>query len=1700
MEEDLKLLIKKRGAVKGRITLFRKYLAEIEDKVSNLGENELLDETLLIELETRCNKIEEIFGEFEGYQTEIELNCNEEDFELRLSERDAFENDYFKAVSRAKKILKSRKDGDNKSDISSVSEAPSNMNSGASSNVNNAVRNVVTENLSNSVKLPLINIPTFDGSYNKWLEFKDTFESLIHKNQGISEVQKFHYLRAQLLGSAKQVIESIEFSAVNYNIAWESLCKRFNNKRILIQNHISGIFEVSPLRHESSEGLRNLCDTVSKHLRALENLGRPVQSWDDLIIHHLASKLDRISLKEWESLKVKNETPLLSDFKEFIKGRADLLETLEHSRSPKVEKDHISGNWRKPKEQKAFLSVGKKCPVCKDLHELVNCKEFLNFPVPIRVSIVKRNRLCMCCFSSNHFSMKCTAPKCAKCSMDHHTLLHYSRASLEGSSAQVNKGQEVVVSTTSGGTEQTSITMSTSSGKNCGYRGQQVLLSTAVVKVKDVYGELHECRALLDSGSMSNFLTEKMYNRLGLQGKPVDVSVVGISQSACNVKKRCEVEFLSSLGNFKASISCLIIPSISEELPLYEVNLKALNIPGNIQLANPGFHIPEEIDMLIGAGFFWKLVRDGQISLGNGMPCLQNTCLGWIISGEFQNNISGGKNSKTICNFAMDLDEQNQLQKFWQWEEPGLTKNENLSSEEVMCENLFVSTTSRGEDGRFVVTIPLKDSVDKLGDSKQMALQRLFSLERRFQKSESLRKQYGEYMAEYERVGHMTKTSDFQEDEVSFFLPHHGVIKEDSSTTKLRVVYDGSAQSSSGVSINDLQYVGPKIQDNLLSILLRFRQNKVAFCADIAKMYRQIWLMDDLISGSSSLEEAIEVCKETSSILISAGFELRKFCSNNKVFLSQMGPDNPDIEGHNVVLDLGEGGKTKTLGLFWNCSLDVFTYKIGSSLNNDVISKRKILSDIAQIFDPLGLLSASIIIPKIILQKLWLLKLSWDDEIPIELRNDWLRFKSEMLEFNSLLIPRFVSCENPKRMELHGFSDASQNAFGACVYIRTVDSLGCLQVKLLCAKSRVAPIKALTIPKLELSAALLLSKLVQEVLESKVLHFDEMILWCDSTVVLSWIRSPANQFNQFVSNRVAQIQTLVDCDKWRYVKSEDNPADLVSRGVFPSKLKNNKMWFNGPDWLGQLEYFVKDVEIVSLDKLPETRKKIKAHVCVENIPFELLNKISDFDKFKRIFAWCKRFVDNCRSNKLGKLRRFGELSVDELRNSERELVKIAQSESFSKELAVLKKGQFIKKGKLSGLNAFLDKDGILRVGGRLRLSGFEYDKKFPALLSSKHILSRLIVRHEHKILLHAGPQMVLSSIRERYWPIGGRNLVKKIIYECVVCARVKPLSLGIQMGNLPKSRLTIQPPFNITGVDFAGPFNLKIAQGRGNRLYKGYICLFVCFTTRAIHLEVVTSLSTEAFIATLRRFVSRRGKPSEIHSDNGKNFLGASSKLKEFGHFLEDYQSKLEGLVKDEGIKWHFIPAYSPHFGGLWEAGVKTVKYHLKRVVGNHNVSYEDFTTILCQIEAIVNSRPLTPMSSDPRDLDVITPAHFLIGRRLTSVPDKNLLSVSENRLARFERLQQMQQSFWSRWCKEYVAELQNRVKWKHSKDKLKEGDLVLIKEDNIPPLDWRMGRVLRLYPGVDGTSRVAILKTLRGEVTRSFSKLCPLPIEADIK
>jgi Family of unknown function (DUF5641)/Integrase zinc binding domain len=417
---------------------------------------------------------------------------------------------------------------------------------------------------------------------------------------------------------------------------------------------------------------------------------------------------------------------------------------------------------------------------------------------------------------------------------------------------------------------------------------------------------------------------------------------------------------------------------------------------------------------------------------------------------------------------------------------------------------------------------------------------------------------------------------------------------------------------------------------------------------------------------------------------------------------------------------------------------------------------------------------------------------------------------------------------------------------------------------------------------------------------------------------------------------------------------------------------------------------------------------------------------------------------------------------------------------------------FSGKSSLKFLNPFLDEDAILRVGGRLGKSNLPERSKHQVILPHSCHLTKLIIEHYHVVYLHAGFQLLSSSLGRSFWIIKARSQIKLVIRSCVTCRRHRAATMKQLMGSLPSPRVNPGRVFDHVGLDYAGPFTLQEQTGRGRKQFKGYFCVFVCLAVKAIHLEAVTDLTTEAFIATLKRFISRRGLPSTLYSDCGTNFVGARNELQTFLQSAEHNQQICDSM-SSRGIKWLFNPPGAPHQGGLWEAAVKSTKYHLRRVIGQHTLTISEFITLLCQVEACLNSRPLCPISPDPEDFDVLTPGHFIVGGPLTALPEPDVTTVRVNRLSRWEQVQQMLQHFWKRWSAEYLTTLQQRNKWLRKEENVKIGDLVLLHDDQLPASHWKMGRIQDVHPGSDGLVRVVSVKFKNSILKRPITKVVPL-------
>lgn len=1632
------------------------------------------------------------------------------------------------------------------------------------------------------VQLPLMKLPIFDGDFNKWLEFRDSFQALIDSQPGMTDVQRLHYLRSSLTENVLETIKSIPVSSQNYRLAWQVLTDRYEKSQLIVRNHVNNILKFSCLSRESAKELRDLYNVMYNNIESLRNLGEPVDHWNAMLIPIIYEKLDFNSKREWEKACAVNPDKTTKELFKFIKTRCEILEKLESNRFVPYEKSKQSF---RPKSRSVSHQVSTSskphCKVCQGVHPLHKCDQFLKMSVNERWQIVRSHNLCRSCFQDTHSSFHCTFPKCKNCGKAHSSLLHMefdrSKFSLKrkANSPDQNKNRKGKVpkaakngNNGSNSESQTVqkpktnelVTAHAAETVHSVNQGQGIL-PTAIILIQDNNGEFHECRALLDDASMSSFISLSLCKKLKLNKRRVNYCISGVGESRKDAKFAVTVKIKSKHSDYERLLSCLAIDTVTSDLPLYSFSKKGLQLPKGVRLADPKFNESRPIDLLIGAALYWELLEGEKYRIPDSGLFVNKTTLGWVVGGILNHPLaSEKKRPKSVTCLAINQ----QLAKFWEIEE--VRSLPKLSKADQFCEDHFMANTTRDDEGQFVVKVPFKDNLQNLGQSREMSKKRFLSIEKKLINNPKLHKEYSDFMDEYEQLGHMEEISEsLIPEEVSYYIPHHAVVREASSTTKTRVVFDASMKTDygKGLSLNDVQYSGPAIQNELISILLNFRLHEYVMSADICKMYRMIRLspdqrkfhrifwrknpseelkiyelktvtygtasapylairclheladqnskefpeackvirkgfyVDDLLWGASSKEQLIKIQREVNKILASAKFDLRKWICND-IGLCQQFDFKRNLD--HCIVQIGDNTTNKTLGVYWNASSDTINYScnLPSITLSPKLTKRIILSEISQVYDPLGLIGPVIFKGKILMQKMWQDKLGWDDSVSSELKDVWVSFRNDLYKIQNIVQPRLVKTKNATAVELHGFADASEKGYGAAIYMRSRDSQGNCQSSLLCAKNKVAPLKKLSLPRLELCAALLLALLMEMVKKAIDLNVERTCFWSDSTVTLSWIKGCPSNWKTFVANRVSEIQTKSNPSDWHHVISKENPADLLSRGVNVENLAENKLWWCGPEMLLDETLSFKTLDLLPNDKLPEVRKPVSlslTSVTNKQPDYKIFNLYSNFNKLLRVVAHILRFKNNTKKEPKNRQSRF--LKVTELDEATETLCRLAQMQAFPKEYEQLLKGMPLDdKSVLSNLNPIMSENKVLRVGGRLQNSKCSLDQKHPIILPKKHELTNLLFENMHEALKHCGPSLLLSALRERFWIVHGKNAAREFVRKCTTCFKANPKGMHYIMGTLPEMRVNQYLPFYNVGIDYGGPFLIKDRKiTRNAKLIKAYICLFVCLSTKAIHLELVTDLTTESFLACLKRFISRRGKPSNIISDNATNFLGASSELKNLKTFLEQNEEKINKQLAFEGIQWHFIPPRAPSFGGIWEAGIKSVKYHLLRTAGSIHHDYEEFSTLLCQIEAILNSRPLCPLTSDPEDLDPLTPGHFLIGRRLTNIPDReNLLKVPENRLRHFQRVQKIVQDFWARWRKEYLNELQIRTKWKKNHANITKGTLVILKEDNVPHIQWPMGRVVEVYPGRDGVIRVVDLKVKNKVIRRPVTKIYIIP------
>lgn len=745
------MLKRQRTTLKSRATRFKTFVENYVDS----AENRLI-------LDARLEKYNELWNEYHELQTKIDMNLPEAD----IAERERFEDAFFSVQAIARSRL-----------------AQSSVNgSGARSNLQtDNVRQSDPNTNQIPVRLPVISLPTFSGSYEQWQQFYDTFKALVDDNANLDYVQKFHYLKSALSGSAAQAIHSLQTTNENYPIALELLTKRFQNVRLTIQHHVHELFNAPLVPKESAELLRTLSDNFQKHLRVLQQLKEPTDKWDTLIIYLIASKLDSATKKEWELKVIKEKASTTQQFIEFLNTRCEFLEALYPTQTktlPAKGSTQKSNQTNVNKGQNTTLThvvtnETNDCALCKQAHRLYACTIFKGLSVESRRNEAKRLNLCYNCLGSNHMLQKCTSRNCKHCSKKHHTLLHIHERSnvanqnttssnstgLHGS-PQISTGSNNT--NTSNQVIQTQVpaipdTTSSVSMKMISHNkvNSEVLLSTAIVYISDNLGKFHKARALLDNGSQSNFITKTMCRKLGLKTEPVRHIISCLDATERQTVEITRTTIASTTTTYETDANFFTVNQITQSIPTRPIPVKCLSVPQHIELADPMFYKPQNVDLLLGATIFWDILEADRIQLGAKQPVLQLTKLGWLLCGQIGlSTLTHSHNNFTVCGLVRNEELQSQIEKFWQMEDIPNTKL--FSKEESKCEEIFRNEYKRTADGRFEVSLPFREDPSFLGESQASALKRLQTMERRFRKDPELQAGYINFMDDYIKLGHMS--------------------------------------------------------------------------------------------------------------------------------------------------------------------------------------------------------------------------------------------------------------------------------------------------------------------------------------------------------------------------------------------------------------------------------------------------------------------------------------------------------------------------------------------------------------------------------------------------------------------------------------------------------------------------------------------------------------------------------------------------------------------------------------------------------------------------------------------------------------------------------------------------------------------------------------------------------------------------------
>ncbi|XP_067273612.1 uncharacterized protein [Pseudorasbora parva] len=875
------------------------------------------------------------------------------------------------------------------------------------------------------------------------------------------------------------------------------------------------------------------------------------------------------------------------------------------------------------------------------------------------------------------------------------------------------------------------------------------------------------------------------------------------------------------------------------------------------------------------------------------------------------------------------------------------------------------------------------------------------------------------------------------------------------------------------------------------------QEGEEEFGQDARQFVEQDFYMDDGLKSVPSPEMAIDLLKRTQDMLAGSNLKLHKLASNSKEVMKAF--PSEDYANSLKELDLGASSlpMQRSLGLLWNLDTDCFNFHVQK--DKRPYTRRGLLSVINSLYDPLGFVAPITVQGKVLLRELTENATDWDAPLPVHKQEVWEEWRDSLQELQHVPVPRSygpTSVSGAKFKELCVFSDASEKVIAAVAYLKTVDSDGNCHMGFITGKARLAPQPEHTIPRLELCAAVLAVNMMETITAEMAVKFNEITFYTDSRVVLGYIYNEKRRFHVYVSNRVQRIRNSTDPEQWHYVSSEHNPADVATRPVAPTKLQDT-IWFSGPAFLQHPKRETSPREPFALVD-PDRDSEVRPEVTV--LYTRVSKRFERFSEWSRLIRAVGKLIHIARSYKQDQNNPPQAckgwhccdlpLSADTILQSTEVVIRAVQQETYADELQCLKLNKSLPKtSTLRKLDPFIDQSGLLRVGGRLVKAELGSEEKRPLIIPGRNHVALLLTRHFHEQTHHQGRHFTEGAIRSAgYWIIGVKRRVNSLIHSCVLCRRLRRGCETQKMADLPADRLSMEPPFTHVGLDVFGPWSVSARRTRGGYAEsKRWAVLFTCLSIRAIHIEVIESMDTSCFINALRRFLAIRGPVKHIRSDRGTNFIGACKDLQISSNVDE---KAVKQFLSDHSCLWTFNPPHSSHMGGVWERMIGIARRILDSMLlqmTSSKLTHEVLSTFMAEVTAIINNRPLIPVSTDPADPFILTPATLLTQKTGTSSVPPGDFGKPDLYKKQWRTVQSLANTFWDRWRKQYLSTLQHRRKWQHQKPNISRGCIVLLKDSQSKRNDWPLGIITETYPSQDGRVRKVQVKIIGKDGPKLF-------------